>query len=129
MAVIAKTALPGAMLIDMDDTILSAYGRPEIAWHTIANEFADELAPYSPQEVATTVLAFARQFWSTAEAAWRLKLGEARRLTVKGGFAALAARGIARCRTILPVASPTASPPIARRKCSSFPAHMRRSTN
>jgi len=93
MAVIAKTALPGAMLIDMDDTILSAYGRPEIAWHTIASEFAVELAPLSPQEVATTVLAFARQFWSNAEPAWRLKLGEARRLTVKGGFAALAARG------------------------------------
>ena len=28
------THLPRAMLIDMDDTILSAYGRPEIAWHT-----------------------------------------------------------------------------------------------
>ena len=28
--------LPRAMLIDMDDTILSAYGRPEIAWNTIA---------------------------------------------------------------------------------------------
>ena len=27
------THLPRAMLIDMDDTILSAYGRPEIAWH------------------------------------------------------------------------------------------------
>ncbi len=54
MAVIAKTNLPRAMLIDMDDTILSAYGRPEIAWHTIANEFADELAPLSPQEVATS---------------------------------------------------------------------------
>ena len=29
----AVTKLPRAMLIDMDDTILSAYGRPEIAWH------------------------------------------------------------------------------------------------
>jgi putative hydrolase of the HAD superfamily len=93
MAVIAKSELPRAMLIDMDDTILSAYGRPEIAWHRIANEFADELVPLSPHEVATTVLAFARQFWSTAEPVWRLKLGEARRLTVKGGFAALAERG------------------------------------
>ena len=35
--------LPRAMLIDMDDTILSAYGRPEIAWNKIAEEFADEL--------------------------------------------------------------------------------------
>lgn len=85
--------LPRAMLIDMDDTILSAYGRPEIAWNTIAEEFAEELAPLPPPQVATAVLAYARQFWSTAEAAWRMKLGEARRLTVRGGFAALEASG------------------------------------
>jgi len=39
------------------------------------------------------VLAFARNFWANAEPAWRLKLAEARHLTVKGGFAALAAAG------------------------------------
>ena len=85
--------LPRAMLIDMDDTILSAYGRPEIAWNTIAAEFAAELEPLPPQQVAAAVLTFARSFWANAEAAWRLKLGEERRLTVKGGFAALAAAG------------------------------------
>ena len=89
----AVTKLPRAMLIDMDDTILSAYGRPEIAWNHIAAEFADELAPLPPPAVATAVLAFARNFWSTAEPAWRLKLGEARRVTVQGGFDALAAAG------------------------------------
>jgi putative hydrolase of the HAD superfamily len=83
--------LPRAMLIDMDDTILSAYGRPEIAWNTITAEFAGELAPLPPQQVAAAILTFARQFWATAEAAWRMKLAEARQLTVKGGFAALAA--------------------------------------
>jgi putative hydrolase of the HAD superfamily len=81
------------MLIDMDDTILSAYGRPEIAWNTIAREFAGELAPLPPEQVAAAVLAFARNFWANAEPAWRLKLAEARHLTVKGGFAALAAAG------------------------------------
>jgi putative hydrolase of the HAD superfamily len=89
----ALPPLPRAMLIDMDDTILSAYGRPEVAWNTIANEFAGELAPLPPSEVATAVLAFARNFWANAEPAWRLRLGEARRVTVKGGFAALAASG------------------------------------
>src|SRR5882757_806294 len=83
--------LPRAMLIDMDDTILSAYGRPEIAWNTITAEFAGELAPLSSPQVAAAILTFARNFWATAEAAWRLKLAEARHLTVKGGFAALAA--------------------------------------
>jgi putative hydrolase of the HAD superfamily len=85
------TKLPRAMLIDMDDTILSAYGRPEIAWNTITAEFAGELAPLSSPQVAAAILTFARNFWATAEAAWRLKLAEARHLTVKGGFAALAA--------------------------------------
>jgi putative hydrolase of the HAD superfamily len=89
----ATPPLPRAMLIDMDDTILSAYGRPEIAWNTIAAEFAAELEPLPPQQVAAAVLTFARNFWANAEAAWRLKLGGARRLTVKGGFAALAAAG------------------------------------
>jgi putative hydrolase of the HAD superfamily len=79
------------MLIDMDDTILSAYGRPEIARNTIATEFAAELAPLPPEQVAAAVLRFVRNLWANAEAAWRVKLGEARRLTVKGGFAALAA--------------------------------------
>ncbi len=93
MAVTAMTRLPRAMLIDMDDTILSAYGRPEIAWNTIAREFAGELAPLPPELVAAAVLSFARNFWANAEPAWRLKLAEARHLTVKGGFAALAAAG------------------------------------
>ena len=90
------TGLPRAMLIDMDDTILSAYGRPEIAWNHVAAEFAEELAPLPPPAVAAAVLSFARNFWSTAEPAWRLKLGEARRVTVQGGFDALAAAGHAR---------------------------------
>jgi putative hydrolase of the HAD superfamily len=85
------TTLPRAMLIDMDDTILSAYGRPDLAWNKITAEFAGELAPLSPPQVAEAILQFARNFWATAEAAWRLKLAEARHLTVKGGFAALAA--------------------------------------
>ena len=64
MAVKPMTQLPRAMLIDMDDTILSAYGRPEIAWNHIASEFAGEFAPLLPQQVASAVLNSARQFWA-----------------------------------------------------------------
>ena len=46
-----------------------------------------------PQQVAAAVLTSARSFWATAEPAWRLKLEEARRLAVQGGFDALAAAG------------------------------------
>jgi putative hydrolase of the HAD superfamily len=87
------THLPRAMLIDMDDTILSAYGRPEIAWHNVAAEFAAEFGPLTSQQVANAVLDSARKFWAVAGAEWRLKLDEARRVTVTGGFAALAAGG------------------------------------
>ncbi len=93
MAVKPMTPLPRAMLIDMDDTILSAYGRPEIAWHHIASEFAGEFAPLLPQQVASAVLNSARQFWGAAGAEWRLKLEEARRIVVSNGFAALAGNG------------------------------------
>jgi putative hydrolase of the HAD superfamily len=87
------THLPRAMLIDLDDTILSAYGRPDIAWNNIAAEFASELAPLSPQQVAAAIGHSGRQFWATAEAEWRLKLAEARREVVRHGFSALAAAG------------------------------------
>ena len=85
------TQLPGAMLIDMDDTILSAYGRADIAWHEVAREFAHELAPLSPQQVAAAIAASGRKFWASAAAEWRLKLAEARHEVVRGGFATLAA--------------------------------------
>jgi len=87
------TQLPRAMLIDMDDTILSAYGRPEIAWHNVTAEFADELGLTSPQQVAAAIVESGRQFWATAAAEWRLKLEQARHVVVQGGFDALAAKG------------------------------------
>jgi len=93
------TELPRAMLIDMDETILSAYSRPEIAWNIVATEFAGELAPLSPQQVAAAITDSAHQFWAAAGAEWRLKLAEARHEVVRGGFATLAAAG----KAVLPV--------------------------
>jgi putative hydrolase of the HAD superfamily len=87
------THLPRAMLIDMDDTILSAYARPELAWNTVASEFAGELSPLPPDQVAAAIVEFGRKFWATAEPAWRLKLNEARQTIVRGGFSALAEAG------------------------------------
>jgi len=87
------THLPRAMLIDMDDTILSAYGRPDLAWNNVAAEFAAEFGPLLPQQVAAAVVDAGRKFWASAEAEWRLKLAEARHVVVRDGFAALAAAG------------------------------------
>jgi putative hydrolase of the HAD superfamily len=85
--------LPRAMLIDMDETILSAYGRPGAAWLAVAQEFADELGPLTPAETAEAIAIAGKQFWESAEAHWRLKLNEARHIVVTNGFAALAASG------------------------------------
>jgi putative hydrolase of the HAD superfamily len=93
MALSTMSSLPRAMLIDMDDTILSAYGRPELAWNNVTAEFAHEFAPLLPQQVAAAILDSARKFWEAAGAEWRLKLEEARHEVVRGGFAALAAAG------------------------------------
>jgi putative hydrolase of the HAD superfamily len=93
MALTTMTQLPRAMLIDMDDTILSAYGRPEIAWNNVAAEFADEFGSASSQQVAAEIVESARRFWASAPSEWRLKLEEARHLVVQGGFDALAAKG------------------------------------
>ena len=116
------------MLIDMDDTILSAYGRPEIAWNQIAAEFADEYGPFSPHQVASAVLTSARKFWGAAGPEWRLKLDEARRIVVHDGFAALAAGGHVLIGATSQPVSPTASPPTARKRCTYSPARMTRST-
>ena len=59
------TQLPRAMLIDMDDTILSAYGRPEIAWNKVTAEFAGEFGSTTSQQVAAAVLTSGREFWGT----------------------------------------------------------------
>jgi len=86
-------ALPPAMLIDMDDTILSAYGKPDVAWLAVAQEFTDELGPLTPGEAAAAIAFASKQFWESAEAHWRLKLNEARYIVVANGFSALAASG------------------------------------
>src|SRR5258708_40118829 len=82
--------LPRAMLIDMDDTILSAHGHPEIAWNIVATEFAGELGQFSPRQVAIAIADTARQFWAVAGAEWRLKLAQGRAEGVRRGLAKLA---------------------------------------
>ena len=82
------------MLIDMDDTILSAYGRPEIAWNHIAAEFAGEFGAAAAAtgrrcgaELGAQILGRRRR--RMAAEAGRSPAHRGRR----GGFAALAANG------------------------------------
>lgn len=86
---------PRAILFDLDDTILSAYGRPEPAWLAVVEEFAAEIAPVTPAEVVRAVLSEARILWGDPDSHrhWRMQLFEARRETVARAFAALAGAG------------------------------------
>jgi putative hydrolase of the HAD superfamily len=90
-----RLKLPRAILFDLDDTILSAYARPEAAWLSVAEQFADELSPLSTIEVADGIIACSRAFWSDPE---RHRIGrqrrfEARRENVAAAFGQLAAAG------------------------------------
>jgi putative hydrolase of the HAD superfamily len=87
--------LPRAILFDLDDTILQAYGRPDAAWLMVAGEQAADLLPLTPAVVAEAIGAHAREFWANADRhrQWRMQLAAARRHVVEGAFAALAAAG------------------------------------
>jgi putative hydrolase of the HAD superfamily len=89
------TPLPRAILFDLDDTILSAYGRPELAWPVVASQFADELQPLAADEFAAAVIAVSHAFWAdtTHQAYWRMRLAEGRRAIVAGALAQLRASG------------------------------------
>ncbi|MEI9885503.1 MAG: HAD family hydrolase [Rhizomicrobium sp.] len=87
--------LPEAILFDLDDTLISAYGRPGLAWSTVVGEFAAELAPLATQNVVAAIRASGDAIRSDPERhrAMRRGLPASRRDTVAGGFERLAASG------------------------------------
>lgn len=89
--------LPRAILLDLDDTIVCAYGKAQTAWLRAAQEIADRLGPYAPEAVAEAVTTYSRVFWSNPgwHKHWRMRLAEARRRVVEGAFATLAATSAA----------------------------------
>jgi putative hydrolase of the HAD superfamily len=90
--------LPKAILFDLDDTLISAYNRPDRAWHEIADEFAAELRPCQPARVAVAINFAADAFWGDPERhrVGRLQLLDARFTIVSEAFAALAEAGLPR---------------------------------
>lgn len=84
---------PRAVLFDMDDTLISAYRQPHLAWVAIAREFEADLAGCSPADVAHAVSEAAERFWSdeSRHRLGRLNLLEARAGIVREGFAQLGA--------------------------------------
>jgi putative hydrolase of the HAD superfamily len=87
--------LPKAILFDLDDTLISAYNRPDLAWHMIAREFIDDLHPCDPAEVAVAINLAADIFWADAERhrVGRLQLIDARTTIIADAFRTLSQAG------------------------------------
>jgi putative hydrolase of the HAD superfamily len=90
------TDLPRAILIDLDDTILSAFGRAEGQWQRVIADFAAHLDPHPPADVIAAIQAYSKYLWAdeARHKHWRHQIGEARRHIVASAFAELTkARG------------------------------------
>src|SRR5215469_5674559 len=84
--------LPRAILFDLDDTILAAFGQSPDQWRRVVAVFSEQLAPHPPDDVVTAIQAYSRHLWSDAarHKDWRPRIGEARRHIVSKAFAGLA---------------------------------------
>jgi putative hydrolase of the HAD superfamily len=87
--------LPRAILFDLDDTILVAFGPAESQWQRVIGTFADRLAPLAPAAVIAAIQDSSRDLWAdpARHKHWRHRIGEARRHIVANAFAALAELG------------------------------------
>jgi len=86
-----RRSLPKAILLDLDDTILSAFGQAEGQWQRVIAEFIEHLAPHPPDEIVAAVQAYSRYLWAdqARHKHWRHRIGEARRHIVTNAFAEL----------------------------------------
>ncbi|MBV9018420.1 MAG: HAD-IA family hydrolase, partial [Alphaproteobacteria bacterium] len=85
--------LPAAILFDLDDTILLAFGQAEGQWQRVVAEFIEHLAPHPRDDVVAAIQAYSRYLWAdqTRHKHWRHRIGEARRHIVQNAVAELCA--------------------------------------
>ena len=57
-------ALPRAILFDLDDTILSAFGQAEGQWQRVIADFAERLVPHPPDDVIAAIQAYSKYLWA-----------------------------------------------------------------
>ena len=89
------TSLPRAILFDLDDTILVAFGPAGSQWRRVIGDFAEHLGPLDPAMVIAAIRNSSEELWAdpAQHKHWRHRIGEARRRIVADAFAALAAAG------------------------------------
>ena len=83
--------LPPAILFDLDDTILAAFGQAEGQWQRVIASFIEHLAPHPPGDIVAAIQAYSRFLWAdqARHKHWRHRIGEARRHIVQNAFAEL----------------------------------------
>src|SRR5260370_5517863 len=86
--------LPPAILFDLDDTILAAFGQAEGQWQRVIASFIEHLAPHPPDDIVAAIQAYSKHLWAdqARHKHWRHRIGEARRHIVQTAFAALCAK-------------------------------------
>jgi putative hydrolase of the HAD superfamily len=87
--------LPRAILFDLDDTLVVAFGPAEAQWRRGIGGFAGDLAPLRADLALAAIQNSSRDLWAdpARHKHWRHRIGEARRRIVANAFAQLAARG------------------------------------
>jgi putative hydrolase of the HAD superfamily len=88
-------SLPRAILFDLDDTILVAFGPAQSQWQRILAAHAQELEPLTPALAMAAIMDASRDLWAdpARHKHWRHRVDEARRRIVANAFAALTAEG------------------------------------
>jgi putative hydrolase of the HAD superfamily len=87
--------LPRAILFDLDDTILVAFGPAQSQWQRTIAAFTDQLGPIEAAVVALAIQTASTELWADPgrHKYWRHRIGEARRKIAADAFLALAAAG------------------------------------
>ena len=80
--------LPRALFIDLDDTLLSAYGNRRDDWTVILSDHAAQLDGIRPEAACEAILQAAEDFWADAaqHRVWRQNLLQARRRVAELGL-------------------------------------------
>ena len=87
--------LPRAILFDLDDTILIAFGPSQSQWQRTIASFADRLGPIEAKLIAAAIQTASTELWAdpARHKYWRHRIIAARRRIVASAFAALAEAG------------------------------------
>jgi putative hydrolase of the HAD superfamily len=87
--------LPRAILFDLDDTILVAFGPAQSQWQRTIAAFADQLGPIEATVIAAAIEVASTELWAdpARHKYWRHRTVAARRWIVATAFAGLKAAG------------------------------------